>query len=295
MVDETGFVALSTAAPDLPNSLRGILELEDGLERARHAAEGKSPGLHVDDVSLDPVIPEPQAIWALALNFQTHIDETGLTTSPDHPQVFMRQPASHVGHMQPLRCPPPDVAQAFEYEGELAVIIGKSGRHIPVQRALEHVAGYSVYNEGSVREYQRHNRQFGLGKNFEASGSFGPWMVTPDEFGDPYSQTIITRLNGIERQREGIDHLIFRIEALIQYLSTGYRLRPGDVIVCGTPAAMRFDDENSQPCVGGPGAQNANAQRIYMKPGDTCEVEITGIGTLSNPIAADSPAAYSAG
>ncbi len=172
MVDETGFVALSTAAPDLPNSLRGILELEDGLERTRHAAEGKSPGLHVDDVSLDPVIPEPQAIWALALNFQTHIDETGLTTSPDHPQVFMRQPASHVGHMQPLRCPPPDVAQAFEYEGELAVIIGKSGRHIPVQRALEHVAGYSVYNEGSVREYQRHNRQFGLGKNFEASGSF---------------------------------------------------------------------------------------------------------------------------
>ena len=107
------------------------------------------------------------------------------------------------------------MGQAFDYEGELAVIIGKPGRHIPKDKAMDHVAGYSIHNEGSVREFQSHNRQFGLGKNFEASGSFGPWMMTPDEFGDPYEKEIITRLNGKERQHEGVNGLIFDIEALI--------------------------------------------------------------------------------
>ena len=136
---------------------------------------------HLADVHYAPCrLEHPHAFWALALNFKTHIVETGLTTSELHPQIFLRVPASFVPAEAPLVAPPPpELARAFDYEGELGVIIGRGGRHIPVDRALEHVAGYTVVNEGSVREFQRHNRQFGLGKNFEsASGSYGPWMMT---------------------------------------------------------------------------------------------------------------------
>ena len=175
MVDDTGFVDLSAAAPDLPDTLRGILELEDGLDRARAAADGKSADLNLSDVDLDPVIPVPSAIWAMALNYHTHIAETGLTTSDKYPHIFLRHTGSQVGHNQPLLAPDPDIAKAFDYEGEMAVIIGKGGRNVPLDKAMDHVAGFSIYNEGSVREYQGHNRQFGLGKNFEQSASFGSW------------------------------------------------------------------------------------------------------------------------
>jgi len=231
MVDDTGFVALSKAAPDLPDTLRGILEIKDGLERAGAAAGGKPADLHLDEVTMLPVIPHPNAIWALALNYKSHIKETGLTTSPDYPHIFLRQSASQVGHKQPLLCPHPDVARAYDYEGELAVVIGRAGRHIPVEKAMDHVAGYSIYNEGSVREFQGHNRQFGLGKNFESSGSFGPWMMTPDEFGNPYEKELTARLNGKVRQNAKLDGMLFNIEQIIHYLSTGYVIRPGDVIV----------------------------------------------------------------
>ena len=295
MVDDSGFVALSKATPDLPPTLRGILEQADGLQRARQAAEGKAADWRIDDVTLDPVIPEPHAIWALALNFHSHIEETSLTTSAEYPQIFMRHAASQVGHRQPLLCPPPEVSRMFDYEGELAVIIGKGGRHIPEEKALDHVAGYSIYNEGSVREYQRHNRQFGLGKNFEQSGSFGPWLMTTDEFGAPYQQRLVTRHTGTVRQDENLGLMIFKVEALIHYLSTGYRLRPGDVIVCGTPEALRFDSEDAAAEPISQKDAPKEARRVSMNPGDTCEVEITGLGALFNPIVADQPAVYSPG
>jgi 2-keto-4-pentenoate hydratase/2-oxohepta-3-ene-1,7-dioic acid hydratase in catechol pathway len=284
MTDEVGFVALTKAAPDLPRSLRGILELgEAGLARARAAAAGRAADLRIGDVALDPVIPDPHAIWCLALNFQRHIDETRLTTSPDYPQIFLRVAASQVGHNQPILCPSPKIARAYDYEGELAVIIGKGGRHIPETDAWSHVAGYSCYNEGSVREFQGHNRQFGLGKNFERSGSFGPWLISPDEFGDPYKQTVTTRLNGIDRQHGRLDEMLFTIERLINYLSTGYALCPGDVIVMGAPGALplrpgeRFEQYGRLKV---PGV-------VHMKPGDVVSVEITGLGTLTNPVIAD--------
>ena len=298
MVDDTGFVALDNAAPDLPSSLRRIIAMEDGLSRAAAAADGKAADLTFDDVELEPVITDPNAIWALALNFQSHIDETGLTTSPDYPHIFLRHAKSHVGHLRPLLAPPPDVGQAFDYEGELAVIIGKPGRHIPKDKAMDHVAGYSIHNEGSVREFQSHNRQFGLGKNFEASGSFGPWMMTPDEFGDPYDKEIITRLNGKERQHEGVNGLIFDVEALIHYISIGHILRPGDVIITGTPGALPPTDDDIEAQIeshvdDGGGVKYAG--RVHMKPGDVCEVEITGLGILRNEVEADLPNAYRAG
>lgn len=282
MVDESSAVALTDAAPDLPRTLKKILELDDGLERVRAAVDGRAANIALDDIALEPVIPDPHAIWALALNFQMHIQETSLTTSAEHPQLFLRIPASQVGHGQSMVCPRPEVAKTYDYEGELAVIIGRSGRYIDEADALDHVAGYACYNEGSVREFQNHNRQFGLGKNFENSGSFGPWMVTADEFGDPRNHTVTTRLNGIEKQHCGFDEMLFSVEQVIRYLSTGYSLRPGDVIVMGTPGALPPGPNYVS------GAQDSDRilGRTHMKADDVVEVEISGIGTLINPIIA---------
>jgi 2-keto-4-pentenoate hydratase/2-oxohepta-3-ene-1,7-dioic acid hydratase in catechol pathway len=289
MVDATSFVALPQAAPQLPRSLKALIALEGGLATAEAAAKGRKADLSFDEVQLDPVIPDPNAIWCLALNYKLHIDETGLTTSAKYPQVFLRMPCTQVGHLRPILCPDPAIAKKYEYEGELAIIIGKGGRHIPVEHALGHVAGYSCYNEGSVREYQSHNRQFGLGKNFEQSGSFGPWLMTPDEFGDPSKHRIITRVNGIERQNATTDLLIFGVPQLINYLSQGYYLRPGDVIVSGSPGSLPpHPGETPPPNSGGVYV----AGMVQMRPGDICEVEISGLGTLRNPVAADAPAQY---
>ncbi len=284
MVDQNRVISLHRLLPDYPASIRGILE--QGMGSLRHIADaikGNEGDLRLEDVHLDPVIPEPQATWALALNFQMHIDETGLTTSPDYPQIFQRMPISVVGHGEPLWCPNPAIAKTFDYEGELAVVIGTGGRHIPVELALNHVAGYACYNEGSVREFQGHNRQFGLGKNFERSGSFGPWLMTADEFGDPKTHRLVTRLNGVEKQNETLDEMLFSVEQVIHYLSTGYRLQPGDVIVMGTPGALK----KPPGYVLGPYDSPRNPGRTRMKPGDVCEVEISGLGVLSNPIVAD--------
>lgn len=284
MVDQERFIALRRVLPDLPPSIKEILQHGMGtLKHIADAVRGNEGDLRLSQVQLDPVIPDPHATWALALNFQAHIDETGLATSPDYPQIFQRMPISVVGHREPLWCPDPSVAKTYDYEGELAVVIGLPGRHIPVARALDHVAGYSCYNEGSVREFQGHNRQFGLGKNFERSGSFGPWLTTVDEFGDAKAHRLITRLNGFEKQNETLAKMLFPVERVIHYLSTGYTLQPGDVIVMGTPGALK----TPLGYVPGPYDSPRNPGRTRMKPGDVCEVEITGLGILSNPIVAD--------
>jgi 2-keto-4-pentenoate hydratase/2-oxohepta-3-ene-1,7-dioic acid hydratase in catechol pathway len=162
----------------------------------------------------------------------------------------------------------PKASVELDYEGELAVVIGRRGRHIPESDAMGHVAGYSCYNDGSVRDWQRHTTQFGPGKNFHRTGAFGPWLVTKDELPDPYRQTLVTRVSGEELQRTGIASMTFKIEFLIHYLSTVYELQPGDVISTGTP--------------GGVGSRR-NPPR-FLKAGDTVEVEISGIGVLRNPV-----------
>jgi 2-keto-4-pentenoate hydratase/2-oxohepta-3-ene-1,7-dioic acid hydratase in catechol pathway len=277
-------VPLAKAAPELPSDLRQILQVDPTLARVRKAAAGKSADLSLNEIEFDPVIREPHATWALALNYKLHIEETGLTTSLDYPQIFLRMPICQVGHKEPLWAPKPSIAEAYDYEGELAVIIGKPGRHVKRANAFDHIAGYACYNEGSVREYQGHNRQFGLGKNFERSGSFGPWLMTPDEFGDPAGHTLFTRLNGIERQRAKISGLLFDVPRLIEYLSEGYTLQPGDVIVTGSPGALplRPGEKPEKPVgkvvVGG---------QLHMRAGDVCEVEVDGLGVLSNPVIED--------
>ena len=294
MDGDTNFVALAEAAPDLPGDLKAILELPDGLDRVRRAVAGKKGNHEISDIVFLPPIEHANAIWALALNFKLHIQETGLTTSDKFPHLFMRHAGSLVGHGQALRCPPFEVSNEHDYEGELAVVIGRGGRHIPVANALDHVAGYRPFNEGSVREFQRHNRNFGLGKNFEESGSIGPWITTPDESGDIKQQYIITRLNGVERQKSTLSDMLFSVEQVIHYLSTGYRLRPGDIIAMGTPGALpkpageAFDAERQR-------GRHKVEGKLSMKPGDRVEVEITGVGVLANPVAADEPVAYRVG
>ena len=288
----THFAAVADIAATLPATLVGILEAEDGLARLRRAAEGAVGDRRLADVTLKPFLGRPNAFWALALNFKSHIEETGLPTSRDHPHLFLRTAASYVGAGEPILAPPESVARAFDYEGELGVVIGRAGRHIPVERALDHVAGYTCVNEGSVREYQMHNRQFGLGKNFEASGSYGPWLLTADEFGDPASHSVLTRINGVVRQRAGLDDMLFGVAQVISYLSQGYRLRSGDMIAMGTPGALKPQPDD---------ADGLDLSRqygpfptpglVHMRPGDRVEVEIDGLGVLANPVTADAPAA----
>jgi 2-keto-4-pentenoate hydratase/2-oxohepta-3-ene-1,7-dioic acid hydratase in catechol pathway len=297
-VTDATFVAAHECDASLPRTLDELLQLSDGLRRLRVATQGVAAKHQLSDVSLDTPLRHPHAFWALALNFKTHIEETKLTTSLEFPHVFLRVPASFVAPSAPLVAPPPDIARAFDYEGELGVVIGRGGRHIPVDRALEHVAGYCAVNEGSVREFQRHNRQFGLGKNFESSGSYGPWIMTPDEFGDPATHSLITRLNGVERQRAPLDDMLFSVAEVINYLSIGYTLRPGDVIAMGTSGALPpapgdvLGHDLSLQIDGAPGRGNKVPGKVYMQPGDTVEVEITGLGVLRNTIVADLPSTY---
>jgi 2-keto-4-pentenoate hydratase/2-oxohepta-3-ene-1,7-dioic acid hydratase in catechol pathway len=296
MVGPSEFVPVIEIAPDLPTSLIDLLQLENWRSRLDAAMTGQHGStLRLDEVTVKPFLEHPNALWALALNFKSHIAETGLTTSKEYPQIFLRTSASYVGHGEPLLCPPPGIARAYDYEGELGVVIGKAGRFIPIDRAIDHVAGYTCVNEGSVREYQIHNRQFGLGKNFESSGSYGPWLMTPDELGDPARQAVVTRVNGITRQRAPLDDMLFDVASVVSYLSQGYELRPGDMIAMGTPGSLRAEPGDAAGAdLGSQYGPFKISGLVHMKPGDVIEVEVSGLGTLRNVVRADLPYHYRA-
>lgn len=265
MTDEKGFVDLSKAAPDLPTTMMGLLSLEGGLDKAKAATEGKDADNTIDNVTLLPLVPDTPVIWCVGVNYKSHQDETG-RGAQDEPMMFIRTNHGLIGAYEPMIRP--NISDQLDFEGELAVIIGKGGRHIPKEKAFEHIAGYSIFNDGTVRDWQRHTIQFCPGKNFEGTGTFGPWLMTPDEFGDPYAQTLTTRLNGEEVQHTGIDMMDHKIDKLINYLSTVHTLRPGDVISTGTP--------------GGVGSRREPP--LWMKPGDKISVEVTGLGIVENLI-----------
>ena len=229
-----------------------------------HEASATGETVAIDEVRLLPPIVGPR-IFCIGVNYRSHREEMGRDESA-HPIVFVRFPSSLVGHATPLLRPL--ASDRFDYEGELAVVIGRFGRRIPREHALEHVAGYSCFNDGSIRDYQRHTSQFTPGKNFDRSGSFGPWLVTADEVGDPSALTLTTRLNGEVMQQSTTDLLIFDVPAIIAYLSEFTDLRPGDIIATGTP--------------GGVGV--ARDPAVFMQPGDKIEVEISDVGLLCNEI-----------
>jgi 2-keto-4-pentenoate hydratase/2-oxohepta-3-ene-1,7-dioic acid hydratase in catechol pathway len=240
----------------------------DGLRKAEEVVATERADHALDAIAFAPVIPDPGKIICVGLNYRDHVAETGRTVT-EKPALFARFPTSQVGHLRPIIRP--RVSEQFDYEGELAVVIGRPGRHIGRADALAHVAGYACYNEGSIRDWQRHTSQFLAGKTFDCSGAFGPWLVTSDEIPDPGKLTLQTRLNGEIVQNTTTDLMIGDVPDLIVYCSTIMTLMPGDVIVTGTP--------------GGVGLKRTPP--LFMKPGDTVEVEISGIGVLCNPVAAE--------
>ncbi|WHA43920.1 fumarylacetoacetate hydrolase family protein [Agrobacterium larrymoorei] len=233
----------------------------DGVSEAITSAKATP----VIDVNWLPVIGNPEKILCVGLNYETHRKETG-RTEVENPTIFARYSNSQTGHLQPIIRP--KVSTELDYEGELAVIIGKPGRYISREDALSHIAGYACYNDGSIRDYQRHTHQFIPGKNFPDTGAFGPWMMTPDELGALDELRLQTRLNGVVVQEATISQMIFDIARQIEYCSSFTRLEAGDVIVSGTP--------------GGVGAKRNPP--LWMKPGDVVEVEIDKLGILRNPI-----------
>src|SRR5271169_1348165 len=227
---------------------------------------GQSPAIDLNAVRLLPPVPVPPKILCVGLNYDDHLEESGLK-KPDYPEIFGRFASSLIAHREPIRRP--HESTAVDYEAELAVVIGKPGRRIPEEQALDHVAGYSLFNDATVRDFQLRTPQWTMGKNFDATGAFGPWLVTPDAV-PPGGQKlrIQGRLNGRVMQDSRTDLLIFSVPTLIEMISVVMSLEPGDVIITGTP--------------GGVGA--TRKPPVFMQPGDVFEVEIEGMGVLSNPV-----------
>ncbi len=243
----------------------GAAWLRDAIASDTLASLADGEAFALAAIRLLPVIPNPGKILCIGLNYASHVAEMG-RKQEGWPAVFTRWPDTLVAHGDPLVRP--REGQNFDFEGELAVVIGKGGRRIPREQALGRIAGYAVFHDASVRDWQRHNSQFTPGKNFPATGGFGPALVTPDAIADLGAQRVQTRLNGELVQDQPVSDLIHDIPALIAYCSTFTELRPGDVIATGTP--------------GGVGA--GRTPPLYMKDGDRVEVSIGTIGTLANPV-----------
>jgi 2-keto-4-pentenoate hydratase/2-oxohepta-3-ene-1,7-dioic acid hydratase in catechol pathway len=235
------------------------------LAEVEAAAKGAAADLKYEGTTLLPVIPNPGKIVCVGVNYDEHRREMG-REPPGHPTIFVRFPESQVAHNQPLL--KPAESDKLDYEAELAVIIGKRGYKVSEENAFDIVAGYSCYNDGSVRDWQTHTGQFTPGKNFNATGGFGPWMVTADEIPDAQKLAIQSRLNGQVMQSSNTDLMTFNIRKIIKYVTTFTPLEPGDVIATGTP--------------GGVGTKRNPP--VYMKDGDIIEIEIEKVGLLRNPV-----------
>ncbi|HVL37334.1 MAG TPA: fumarylacetoacetate hydrolase family protein [Burkholderiales bacterium] len=251
---------LGNQYPDLKALIAG-----NGLSQAAQH-QGATPDYQSSDITFLPVIPNPDKILCVGLNYQDHVVETGRDNT-EQPAIFIRVPESQVGHRQPIVRP--GESTHLDFEAEIAVIIGKAGRRISQKDAWDHIAGYSCYNDGSVRDWQRHTIQWTAGKNFPRTGGFGPWMVTTDEIPPGTKMTLSCRLNGERMQHATTEQMIFKIPKIIEYVSTWTTLVPGDVLVTGTP--------------GGVGARRNPP--VWMKPGDKVEIEIDKVGILENGIA----------
>jgi 2-keto-4-pentenoate hydratase/2-oxohepta-3-ene-1,7-dioic acid hydratase in catechol pathway len=262
----SGLVDVSSRQPAWPTLLHA---LQAGLPATElHALAQTSPDHELSSVQLLPPLPEPPKLVMIGLNYRAHQKELGLP-EPKYPVVIARFPNSQVGHGQPVLRP--KESEQLDYEGELAVIVGRRLRRASAAEAQAAVAGYACYMDGTVRDFQKHTSQVTPAKSFPATGAFGPWMVTADDISDPAQLDLVTRLNGQVVQRTSTSDMIWTVGELLSYLSTFLELQPGDVVATGTTSgvgAMR------QP-------------PLWLKAGDLIEVEIAGIGTLANPVEAE--------
>ncbi|HVY67062.1 MAG TPA: fumarylacetoacetate hydrolase family protein [Gammaproteobacteria bacterium] len=255
--------SLGTRCPTL-----GALLRAGELPRAMELAAAREPSVPLESIRYLPPVPDPEKIICIGVNYGNRNEEyKDGAEAPKYPSVFMRTPGSLVGHLEPIWNPPE--SDQLDYEGEIVLVIGREGRRIPEERAWEHLAGLSLMNEGSVRDWLRHSKfNVTQGKNFERSGSFGPWLVTADEIAAGTELHLTTRVNGELRQDDTTANLIFPFARLIAYLSRFMRLLPGDIIASGTPtgAGARFDPPK------------------YLRDGDVVEVHVPQLGTLVNRI-----------
>jgi acylpyruvate hydrolase len=249
-----------------PGSLTELVARGPDALKAAGKALAAGAAIDLNAIEYLPPLPNPSKIICLGLNYADHAAEGGFEPPP-YPTVFARFPSSLMGHNAPMIRPL--VSDKLDYEGELVAVIGKKGHHIPLSDALSHVAGYSVFNDGSVRDYQVKTPQWTVGKNFDNTGAFGPFFVTPDEVPPGAAGLKIeTRLNGQVVQSANTSQMIFDTANTISLLSEAFTLEVGDVLVMGTPAGIGF----------------ARKPPLWMKPGDICEVKIEKIGLLRSPI-----------
>jgi acylpyruvate hydrolase len=266
-----GFRGLAESSDRFPGTLEDLLAR--GGNAVRQAGQVLSEGEKIDLENIEylPPLRNPPKVICVGLNFHDHSAESGFK-QPDYPTIFGRFNSSLIGHGAPIVRP--HVSEQLDYEGELVAVIGTGGRNISEDKALEHVAGYSIFNDGSIRDYQFKSPQWTVGKNFDDTGAFGPWFVTADDLPPGCKGLKLeTRLNGEVVQSANIDEMVFSVAHLVSILSEAMTLQPGDVIVAGTPSGVGL----------------ARKPQLFMKAADVCEVEIEGLGVLSNPIV-DGPA-----
>jgi acylpyruvate hydrolase len=267
VLDGDTVIDLARAAPDLPRDLIGIIRA-GAFAAAATAARTATPEarLLLAGLRYRPPIENAGKIVCLGLNYVDHAAEGG-HAKPDYPSLFLRTNTSLVAHGEAMWRP--RASTQLDYEAELVAVVGRAGRHIAAKDALAHIAGYACFNDGSVRDFQRKTSQWTIGKNFDRTGGFGPGFVTADELPPGAAGlSIQSRLNGRVMQQANTSDMIFPVAATVALLSECLTLEPGDLLVMGTPAGVGY----------------ARKPPVWMKPGDTIEVEIEGIGVLSNPV-----------
>lgn len=267
--DAREFVDLSLANPNLPRDMVGLLAMAGGLQAARNAADAALAKTikPLAGVRFLPVVPRPGKVVCLGLNYADHAKEGG-HARPEYPSFFLRGATSLGAHQQPIIRP--KASSKLDYEAELAVVIGKKARHLSKDNALDCVAGYTCCNDGSIRDYQRKTNQWTIGKNFDQTGPLGPWLVTADELPPGAAGLRIqSRLNGKVMQNANTHDFLWNVVESLVIITECLTLEPGDVIITGTPAGVGY----------------ARTPPVWMAPGDVCEIDIEGIGVLSNTIA----------
>ncbi|MDO8692932.1 MAG: fumarylacetoacetate hydrolase family protein [Sheuella sp.] len=266
--DSSEFIDLAATDASLPSTLLEIISNGHAMSHIASLANKPAAVIQsIQGVNFIPLVDRPGKIICLGLNYADHAAEGG-HARPEYPAFFMRGPSSLAAHLQPLIRP--KVSDKFDYEAELAFVVGKTARHLTAANALEHVAGYSAFNDGSLRDYQRKSTQWTIGKNFDTTGGFGPWLVTPDEL-PPAADglRIQSRLNGQIMQDANTKNFLWGIVETLVLITECMTLEPGDVVITGTPAGVGY----------------ARKPPVFMKAGDTIEIDIEGVGVLSNPIA----------
>jgi len=259
-------IPVASIAPELPGDLRSLLAAGGLADLATKAADSDATGIAIDEVEYRPLIPAPGKIICVGRNYAAHAAEGGAET-PTFPEIFYRGATSLVAHKAAIIRP--QCSDKLDYEGEIALVIGTRCRHASEDNALDFIAGYTLFNDATLRDYQRFSTQWTIGKNFDGTGAFGPELVTADELPDAVTGlTLTTKLNGELMQEGNTDNLVFPVRQLIAILSECMTLEPGDVVVTGTPAGVGY----------------ARQPPVWMKAGDTIEIEVAGLGKLINVV-----------